>query len=159
MAVRSRNRAFGAVALIMLFAGQASGQNQPPPKAEMPQPGSSFSCEVTGVHDGDGPIYCTSGVKIRLSAVAARELDGTCSAGHPCPAASAEDATEALKRLVLGQVLQCRATNKTYDRIAAWCWRSDGKEVNCEMVRSGTALHWVKYDPEMLICGGGTSDN
>ena len=159
MAVSNLNRAFVVATVIVLAGGQALGRAPSRLIAPIPQPGSSFTCVVTGVHDGDGPIYCTTGVKIRLTAVAARELDGSCTAGHPCPAASAEAATQALWKLVQGQVLQCRATNKTYDRIAAWCWRPDGKEVNCEMVRSGTALHWVKYDPDMRICGGGTPDD
>jgi endonuclease YncB( thermonuclease family) len=162
--IQSRGREVGnfSASILAIYAALVSGQafGQMPSKSAtpLPQPGSNFVCEVTGVHDGDGPIYCTTGVKIRLTAVAARELDGTCTAGHPCPAASAEAATQALWRLVQGQTLRCQATNKTYDRIAAWCWRADGKEVNCEMVRSGTALHWVKYDPDMRICGGGTSD-
>ena len=122
----------------------------------IPVMGEIFSCKVEGVHDGDGPIYCDSGLKIRLTAIAARELDGTCTEGHPCPASSAEAATLALTRLVEGQTLTCEATGTTYGRVAAWCWREDGREVNCEMVRSGTALHWVRFDPEMHICGGDT---
>jgi len=125
----------------------------------IPPPGTRFSCSVEGVYDGDGPIYCADGLKIRLTAIAAREVDGSCSSGHPCPDASAEAATEALLSLVGGQILTCEATGETYGRVAAWCWLPDGREVNCEMVRSGTALHWVKFDPEMRMCGAGTPES
>ena len=114
--------------------------------------GETFRCKVTGVHDGDGPIYCAEGMKIRLTAVAARELDGSCSPGHPCPSASAEAATEELKRLAIGQTLACEATGTSYGRVTAWCWRADGREINCAMVRSGKAEYWRKFDPDERLC-------
>lgn len=82
-------------------------------------PGSFFSCRVAGVHDGDGPIYCAGGPKIRLTAVAVRETDGSCSPGHPCPDASAEEATAELDRLTRGQTLRCEATGTSYGRVTA----------------------------------------
>lgn len=112
----------------------------------------AFTCTVTGVHDGDGPIYCEEGPKVRLTAIAARELDGTCNPGHPCPNASAQAARSALLRLTDGQRLRCEATGTSYKRVTAWCWRSDGLELNCAMVRSGTALRWAKFDREGRMC-------
>lgn len=116
--------------------------------------GSTFSCQVTGVHDGDGPIYCATGEKIRLTAVAARETDGSCSPGHPCPDATAEEARAELDRLTRGQTLQCEKTGTSYSRVTAWCWRPDGTEVNCAMVRSGKAAYWEKYDTAGRLCQG-----
>lgn len=118
----------------------------------------TFSCTVTKVHDGDGPIWCAERaadgkpIKIRLTAVAARELDGTCSPGHPCPSASAQEAQQALWRLAQGQKLTCEATGTSYSRVTAWCWRPDGVELNCAMVRSGTALRWEKFDRQRRMC-------
>ncbi|GAA4714919.1 hypothetical protein GCM10023325_08740 [Sphingomonas lutea] len=40
--------------------------------------GQSFSCTPTVVWDGDDPIWCAEGPKIRIAGVAAREMDGTC---------------------------------------------------------------------------------
>lgn len=111
-----------------------------------------FRCTVTGVHDGDGPIYCAEGEKIRLTAVAAKELDDTCSPGHPCPSASGADAKAALTELVADHVLTCERTGTSYSRVTAWCWRSDGVEVNCAMVESGKALPWRKWDPDRRMC-------
>jgi endonuclease YncB( thermonuclease family) len=113
---------------------------------------SVFLCTVTGVHDGDGPIYCAGGPKVRLTAVTARELDGTCSPGHPCPAATAQEARAALDRLTRGRTLRCEQTGTSYKRVTAWCWRADGREINCEMVRSGTAACWRKYDGDRRLC-------
>ena len=58
--------------------------------------GETFRCTPSHVWDGDGPIWCEEGPRLRLAGIAARELDGTCSPGHPCPSASAENARDAL---------------------------------------------------------------
>lgn len=114
--------------------------------------GEAFACSVTGVHDGDGPIYCEEGPKVRLTAIAARELDGSCSPGHPCPEASAAAATAELRRLAFGQRLACEKTGMSYKRTTAWCWRSDGVELNCAMMKSGTVAYWQKFDNAGRIC-------
>lgn len=124
----------------------------------LPNPGkyaatvNVFTCTVTGVHDGDGPIYCAEGPKIRLAAIAARELDETCNPGHPCPVASGVAAKQELTRLAQGQRLRCEATGTSYSRVTAWCWRPDGIQLNCAMVRSGLALRWAKFDRERRMC-------
>jgi endonuclease YncB( thermonuclease family) len=114
--------------------------------------GPLFTCTVNGVHDGDGPIYCDEGEKVRLTAIAARELDETCSPGHPCPTASGASATQELRRLALGQALICEKTGTSYKRTTAWCWRSDGTELNCAMMRSQKVAYWAKFDPAKRIC-------
>ena len=37
--------------------------------------GPSFTCTPTAVYDGDGPIWCAEGPRIRLAGIAAREMD------------------------------------------------------------------------------------
>jgi endonuclease YncB( thermonuclease family) len=101
-------------------------------------PAGRFECEVSKIVDGD-TLHCSDGVKIRLHAVAARERDGSCTEGHPCPTASAEAATAELSRLASGKTLQCRQTGTSYDRVAAICWDRNETEINCAMVESGTA--------------------
>jgi endonuclease YncB( thermonuclease family) len=114
----------------------------------------AFTCTVTGVHDGDGPIYCAEGPKVRLHAIAAREVDdGGCRPGHPCPEASAQSVRNALRRLTMGQTLSCVATGESYDRITAICARPDGTELNCAMVERGYAARWDRYHAETPICG------
>ena len=55
--------------------------------------GQTFQCTLTRVWDGDGPIWCAEGAHVRLSGVAAREMDGVCKVGHPCPSADPIEAT------------------------------------------------------------------
>lgn len=110
----------------------------------------TFTCTVASVTDGDTFRCLEEGedsrqIRVRLSGVAARERDGTCTAGHPCPAASAEAATAALERLASAQTLSCQSVGNTYGRVAAFCQRSDGTDLSCAMVESGTALKWERY--------------
>ena len=112
--------------------------------------GGTFPCTVASITDGDTFRCVERGsdgkqIRVRLSGVSARERDGSCSPGHPCPAASAEAATAELQRLALGQPLQCRNVGSTYGRIAAFCRRPDGLDLSCAMVASGTAARWDRY--------------
>jgi endonuclease YncB( thermonuclease family) len=129
--------------------------------------GASFSCTPTRVWDGDGPIWCAEGPKIRLAGIAAREIGGECKRGHPCPAAAGPAAREALVKLlgkpigssreghvlVKAEPLRCLSDGSGKgDRTAAWCWA--GKvQVNCAMVRGGWALRWAQYDRHGRLCG------
>lgn len=112
--------------------------------------GEAFPCTVASVTDGD-TLRCHESdgrgraIRVRLSGVAARERDGSCSPGHPCPNASAGAATAELEALALGQELSCRNVGETYGRIAAFCSRADGVDLSCAMVASGTALKWDRY--------------
>lgn len=110
-----------------------------------------FECRVSSITDGD-TLRCSDGTRVRLNAVAARETDGTCSTGHPCPAASAQMATDKLADLASGHILQCRQTGTTYGRKAAICINEDNVEINCAMVQSGTALIWPEYAQANPIC-------
>jgi endonuclease YncB( thermonuclease family) len=122
--------------------------------------GESFNCTPTAVWDGDGPIWCAEGPRIRLSGIAAREMDGTCSPGHPCPSKSAEEAREALVRLVgepvgvgpyghvlvSGPVMQCTSDGSAGgSRTAAWCISPRGGDLSCAMVSGGWAARWDHY--------------
>src|SRR5690606_25021461 len=62
--------------------------------------GQTFDCTPTHVWDGDGPVWCAEGPRIRLSGIAAREIDGTCRSNQPCPDADAADARDALVALI-----------------------------------------------------------
>jgi endonuclease YncB( thermonuclease family) len=122
--------------------------------------GQSFDCTPTRVWDGDGPIWCVEGPRVRLSGIAAREIDGTCSVGHPCPQASAEKARDTLVRLVgkpvgqskeghiivRGPVLKCKSLGGAGgNRTAAWCVSPIWGDLSCAMIKSGTAMKWFKY--------------
>ena len=122
--------------------------------------GKNFACTPVAVWDGDGPIWCEEGPRIRLSGIAAREIDGTCSAGHPCPDASAIDARDALVRLVgeptgigphghvtvRGPTMQCLSDGSGGgNRTAAWCVSPKGGDLSCGMVAMKMAAKWDRY--------------
>jgi len=65
--------------------------------------GQTFICTPIRVWDGDGPIWCAEGPRIRLAGIAAREIDGTCRPAHPCPPADARRARDHLVGLLGGQ--------------------------------------------------------
>ncbi len=129
--------------------------------------GSAFTCTPTHVWDGDGPIWCAEGPKIRLAGIAAREIDETCKLGHPCPKASGRAARDHLVTLigksrgmskeghvlVSGKALRCtsRGSGKG-ERTAAVCLAPAGINLNCAMIRSGYALRWAAYDRRRDLC-------
>jgi len=122
--------------------------------------GLTFTCTPTAVYDGDGPIWCAEGPKVRLAGIAAREMDGSCNSGQPCPSASAKAARDHLVGLFGGprgtlstghvrveaRPMTCRSDGGARgDRTAAWCDMANGTDLNCAMVRSGTTLRWDRY--------------
>ena len=122
--------------------------------------GQSFTCTPIAVWDGDGPIWCAEGPHVRLSGIAAREMDGTCNSNQPCPDASAIEARDALVRLlgrstgkrpeghitVVGPALHCVSVGGAGgSRTAAWCQSSLAGDLSCAMVRGGTVLRWYRF--------------
>lgn len=122
--------------------------------------GLIFVCTPTHVWDGDGPIWCVEGPRIRLAGIAAREMDGTCRPGHPCPEATAIAARDALVGLigrrtgvaptghilVQGEPLRCRSDGEAGgNRTAAWCASRQHGDLSAAMVRLGMAARWDRY--------------
>src|SRR3954453_5011074 len=70
--------------------------------AQIVPAGSSFRCTPTEAWDGDGPIWCAEGPKVRIAGVAARQMDGSSRPNQPCPPVNAIDARDRLVRLLGG---------------------------------------------------------
>lgn len=116
---------------------------------------TGFVCTPVAVWDGD-TYHCAEKLKIRISGIAARETDGSCSPGHPCPAASAEAARDALVGLfggprgrwkqghivVQAPPMKCDKRGMSYDRVVADCLLPDGRDLSGAMLASGTVLPW-----------------
>lgn len=130
--------------------------------AEIVATGLAFTCTPTAVYDGDGPIWCAEGPRIRLAGIAAREIDGSCRPGHPCPRATAEQARDHLVSLIgvrtgqartghiliRGAPLRCRSSGSGKgQRTAAWCSNAKVGDINTAMVKSGYAARWDRYWP------------
>jgi len=122
--------------------------------------GQSFDCTPVAVWDGDGPIWCAEGPRIRLAGIAAREIDDTCRPGQPCPRVGGSGARDTLAallgtpggfgpyghRLVNGPTMRCRSVGwGKGERTAAWCVSPISGDISCAMVRSGAALRWDRY--------------
>lgn len=116
------------------------------PGAGAQAPSDVFICQVASVHDGD-TLRCSDGTRIRLSGINARESDGSCSTGHPCPEETAEAARAMLENHALGRRLHCRRVGASYNRIVAWC-AEGGRDLSCAMIGTGTAVRWPRHDPE-----------
>ncbi len=129
--------------------------------------GVTFTCTPTRVWDGDGPIWCAEGAKIRVAGIAAREIDGACKTAHPCPRASGTAARDALVRLVgkpigrsreghvlvSGKPLRCVSHGSGKgERTAALCSTVSGVDLSCALVRGGYALRWPQYDRRREVC-------
>ena len=122
--------------------------------------GASFACTPTAVWDGDGPVWCAEGPKVRIAGVAAREADGTCRSNQPCPPVSGIEARDRLVRLfggVRGMLptghVRVRSATMTCvsegsaggSRTAAWCVSPDFGDLSCAVVRAGGAVRWGRY--------------
>jgi hypothetical protein len=122
--------------------------------------GQTFQCTPTRIWDGDGPVWCAEGPKLRIAGVAARESDGTCRSNQPCPAASAQSARDSLVRLlgrpigrspeghilISGPRLTCLSTGHAVgSRTGAWCQSPVVGDLSCALVATGTVLKWSRY--------------
>lgn len=128
--------------------------------AQVVPSGQTFRCTPTRVWDGDGPVWCAEGPRVRIAGIAARESDGSCRSDQPCPAVPAELARDALAAtigsrrgvareghiLVAGPMMTCRSDGGAGGaRTAAWCTSPRSGDVSCAMVRTGTVLTWPRY--------------
>lgn len=155
----------GALALLALAAGSAgAAAAQSRPVLIVPQ-SERFICTPTAIWDGDGPIWCAEGPHVRLQGIAAREIDGSCRDGQPCPTASGVEARDALVLLlggakgslssghvrVAGPRLTCQSFGSARgNRTAALCRLPDGRDLSCALVRGGTVLRWARYGGNRL---------
>ncbi|MFD0849697.1 thermonuclease family protein [Sphingosinicella xenopeptidilytica] len=121
-----------------------------------------FACTPVQVWDADGPIWCAEGPRIRLHGIAAREMDGTCRHGHPCPdmppiaardvlikllqpAASGATSTGHL-RLVEASPIACRSHGGAGgNRTAARCSLPDKSDLGCRLIALGAAREWTRF--------------
>lgn len=128
-------------------------------------PGTHFTCTPVAVWDGDGPIWCAEGPRIRLASIAAREIDESCRRGHPCPTTSGRAARDHLVALlggsrgtlrtghvaVHGPRLSCVSNGSAKgDRTGALCRSPEVGDLSCAMVRGGYALAWKRYGGDQL---------
>lgn len=161
------------LSVLLVSCDQTSNTNDVKPRRTLAQEGKgstaevpviaigvSFNCTPTRVWDGDGPIWCQEGPRVRLAGVAARELDETCRTDQPCPVVSGVVARAKLANLVgavdgespeghllvTGPTMKCKSEGGGKgSRTAAWCVSPKSGDLSCRLVVSGDALVWARY--------------
>lgn len=117
---------------------------------------AAFLCTPIAVWDGDGPVVCREGPKIRIADIAAREMDGSCRPGHPCPRSSGIQARDALVTLLGGPrgrwktghivvrypAMRCSGRGASFSRTVASCTLADGRDLGRAMIATRTVLPW-----------------
>lgn len=118
--------------------------------ADTPPP---IICNVVRVHDGDGPLWCRSGEKIRVAGIQAPDF----TSAEPChrPAArrvaytcddrAAARSQQIVERLTLNRRLTCQPVGTSYKRIVARCTLPDGRSLSCATIAAGAAVRWDRY--------------
>lgn len=134
--------------------------------------GVLFTCTPILLADGDGPVWCKEGPRVRIAGIAARERDGSCRPGQPCPSASADTATLALANLfggprgitrlpgsqyphikVTGATMRCQSTGPAKgNRTGAFCTLANGADLSCAMLATQPVLRWDRYWTRNFRC-------
>jgi micrococcal nuclease len=131
--------------------GEPSGAPSVPGVAVVrPKHSGAFTCAVRSVADGD-TFRCSSGVRVRLAAIDAPEMPGSCQQGRNCAPGSPYAARDALRRLIGGRTVQCEPVGRSYGRIVAWCMIG-GMDLSCAMVRSGHSIRYARHDRDRRLC-------
>lgn len=132
------------------FGVRVPGATQAPHRLPRDAIAGSFTCHVSRVSDGDS-FKCRQGPRVRLAAIDAPEMPGSCRPGRKCAPGDPYAAKAALSRLIAGKAVRCEPVGQSYNRIAAWC-SSGGTDLSCAMVRSGHAVRLQQYDRQNRIC-------
>ncbi len=110
----------------------------------------AFDCRVIRVHDGDGPIWCANGRKIRVAGVQAPDFESAepCRRGKPgyvCSDTLARQSQQIIERMVLNRTMTCRPVGRSWERVVARCTLPDGRSLTCAAIAAGAATRWESY--------------
>jgi endonuclease YncB( thermonuclease family) len=114
-----------------------------------------IECIVDRVIDAD-TLSCAGGRRVRLGGINAREKDGACRPGAPCPAMRDAQARPIVERLILRKRLTCQPVDMSYRRVVAACQLPDGRDLSCALARTGAVVWWPRYMAKyrMEVCSG-----
>lgn len=110
----------------------------------------SFSCTVTRVHDGDGPLWCANHIKIRVAGIQAPDFEDAVPcrerrAAYVCSNVAAARSRVLVERLTLHRTMTCQALGQSYARVVARCTLPDGRSLSCAILAAGAAVRWERY--------------
>lgn len=146
------------VALALLFALQSTdwgvrtvGQPVQQSKTSVPQvisgTGSSFSCSVASITDGD-TLRCADGTRVRIAGIDAPEIS-PCAEGRQCTAGDGAASKRSLAAVASGRHLTCRRVGTSYKRVVAFC-SAGGVDLSCAQVKAGQAVR--RYATKEQVC-------
>ena len=113
----------------------------------------AFTCDVVRVHDGDGPLWCRSGEKVRVAGIQAPDFQSaepcrrpvSLRAAYTCDDRAAARSQGIMSSLVMGKQLTCQPKGKSYSRIVARCTLPDGRSLSCAAIAAGAAIRWERF--------------
>lgn len=116
-------------------------------------PAAPFVCAVVRVHDGDGPLWCANGIKVRIAGVQAPDYedaapcrrDDASRANYTCDNGAADRSRQIVERLVLHRSFNCQPMGQSYARVVARCTLPDGRSLSCAVIAAGAAVRWDRY--------------
>jgi len=114
---------------------------------------ASFFCEVVRVHDGDGPLWCANGIKVRVAGIQAPDFESAepCRrplqrrAAYTCDDRAAARSQAIVSKLVLNRRINCQPVGRSYSRVVARCTLPDGRSLSCAAIAVGAAVRWDRY--------------
>ena len=113
----------------------------------------AFTCDVVRIHDGDGPLWCRSGEKVRVAGIQAPDFQSAepCRrpvarrAAYTCDDRAAARSQRIVSSLVMSKRLTCQPMGKSYSRIVARCTLPDGRSLSCAAIAAGAAVRWERF--------------
>jgi endonuclease YncB( thermonuclease family) len=111
---------------------------------------AAFLCLVTHVHDGDGPLWCANGIKVRIAGAQAPDFENAepCRRGKPayvCSDVQAARSQRIVEKMTLNRSMTCQPVGKSYTRVVARCTLPDGRSLSCAVIAAGAATRWDSY--------------
>lgn len=109
--------------------------------------GSTFSCSVATITDGD-TLRCADGTRVRIAGIDAPEMT-PCAQGRQCTPGDAAASKRALAAMAAGRTLSCQRVGTSYKRAVAFC-SAGGVDLSCAQVQSGHAVR--RYAAKNEVC-------
>lgn len=109
-----------------------------------------FLCAVLSVYDGDGPIRCATGEKVRVAGIQAPDFQKAepCRrkrVGYVCDDVRARQSQRIAASMLMGRRLICRSVDRSWGRVVAACSLPDGRDLSCALISAGAAVRWDSY--------------
>lgn len=113
--------------------------------------GAPFSCVVVRVYDGDGPLWCGNGIRVRIAGVQAPDYEDAepchrrndSRAKYTCDDAAADRSQQIVE--LLRQTMICQPVGISYARVVAQCTLADGRSLSRAVLAAGAAVRWGRY--------------